>query len=141
MERMKIPPVRVEALLDPRYPYIRVKARSVEYEVDELPEFGGRGDRLTPLEAFTAGLASCEALMFKYILGQLGVSAEKLELKVEVYSEFEIGEGLKTVKVKYIVRGLDRETAAKVVKYVEAYCPIYRTLSKLNVIKSELEVL
>ncbi len=140
MEKVKIPKIRVEARNEPGDPYTRVRARQVEYEVTELPEHGGRGDRLTPLEAFLAGLASCEAIMFRMIQSQLSPQHEP-KVSVDAEAEFEMGQGIKSLKVKYRVEGMPPEEARRIIELVKTSCPVYNTLNKtLDKIEEELDL-
>jgi len=126
---MEIPPIRVNASYRAGDSLVRVNARGVVVEVGELPEHGGRGDRITPLEAFLAGLASCEAFMFRHIAGTMGVEGD-YSVEVGVRGDFKFGEGLVHVDLELKVRGLDRDTVEKVFELVKNYCPVYNSIRK-----------
>ncbi|MEB3780231.1 MAG: OsmC family protein [Desulfurococcales archaeon] len=136
MEKMEIPPVKVGASYSVKDNLVKVTARGVVVEVGELPEHGGRGDRITPLEAFLAGLASCEVFMFKHVAKAMGIK-EGYDVEVNVRGDFEFGEGLKHMDLEVKVRGLDRETAEKVFELVKNYCPVYNSIKKMNAVVHE----
>ncbi len=139
MMEIKIPPVRVEASFNQKTGYVDVRARNVEYQITELPEHGGRGDKLTPLEAFIAGLTSCEAIMARMVASQMGLK-ELGEIRVDANAEFGIGEGLKRLKIRYVLKGVDKEKAETIVDLVKRMCPIYNTLSRTLEIEDEIVV-
>jgi len=136
VEKMEIPPVRVDASYNAEDNLVRVTARGVSVEVGELPEHGGRGDRITPLEAFLAGLASCEVFMFRHVAEAMGIK-DGYNVEVEVRGDFEFGEGLKHLDLEIKVRGLDKDTAEKVFELVKNYCPVYNSIRKMNAVVHE----
>jgi uncharacterized OsmC-like protein len=139
MMEIKIPPVSVKAVFNNKTGYVDVEARGVTYSITELPEHGGKGDTLTPLEAFIAGLASCEAIMARMIAAQMGLKEIEV-IRVDADAEFGIGEGLKRLHVRYVFSGVDRDRAEAIVDLVKKMCPIYNTLSKVINVKDEIIV-
>ncbi len=139
MMEIKIPPVNVRATFNNKTGYIDIEARNVRYKITELPEHGGKGDTLTPLEAFIAGLASCEAIMARMIAAQMGVK-DLEKIKVEADAEFDIGTGLKKLRITYIIGGVEKDKAETIVDLVKKMCPIYNTLSKTTNIEDRIVI-
>ena len=140
MREIRIPTITVKATTGPQDPYTSIKARDVEYEITELPEHGGKGDRLTPLEAFLAGLASCEAIMFRMIQSQIAPD-HKPRVEVEARGEFEMGKGITRLQITYRVEGMPPEEARRIIELVKSSCPVYNTLKKaLSEIEEKIEV-
>lgn len=140
MQEVRIPPINVTATTKPGDPYTLVRARDVEYQVTELPEHGGRGDRLTPLEAFLAGLASCEAIMFRMIQSQIAPQYTPT-ITVEAAGQFEMGKGLKSLSIVYKVKGIPEDEARRIIELVKNSCPVYNTLRKaLETVEEHLVV-
>ena len=111
------------------------RARELEVTVSEPVELGGSGRGFTPLELFLLGLASCEVSMFKMIATKLKVKYESVRVRVK--GDFELGEGLRRLNITYIVRGVDRDSAVKVVEFIKENCPVYNTVNKADVAISE----
>ncbi|MEM0378221.1 MAG: OsmC family protein [Thermosphaera sp.] len=126
--KAQIPKIVVSASFLQPNANIVVRARDVKAEVSELPEYGGLGNALTPLEYMLASLASCEAFMFGMISSMLGTNRPRVEITVE--GEFEMGIGLKSVKIVYHVKGVDEAEAAELLRRVRSTCPVYNTLAK-----------
>jgi len=121
---VEIPIVRVEASAwDTRSV---ARARDVEVIVTEPME---PGEGVSPLELFLMGLASCEASMFRIIAGRMGIAFESVRVLVE--GEFGLGEGLRRLKIIYLIKGgMDY---SRVVEQVRRLCPVYNTLNKAGV--------
>ncbi|MET1160350.1 MAG: OsmC family protein [Thermoprotei archaeon] len=131
MAKIEIPPVSVRAYTKPGG-NVGVRARNVEYELSELPQFGGRGDHLTPLESFIASLLGCEIFMMK-ILGEQALGISEFEVEAQASAKFEIGHGLKSLSISFRVKGLNSEEFEELLKLVEKQCPIYNTLKRADV--------
>jgi uncharacterized OsmC-like protein len=128
LEKMEIPKVEVTAKYTASNPNVVLKARSIVREASELPEFGGLGSDFTPLEYMLASLASCEAFMFGMFAKMLSKKMPIVEISVE--GEFGIGEGVKSLRIKYHISGIEEETALAIINQVKTTCPIYNTLVK-----------
>lgn len=128
MEKMQIPKAVVTAILSEPHANVVVKARNIQAEVSELPEFGGSGNALTPLEYMLASLASCEAFMFGMISNLLTKAHPHVEITVE--GEFEVGKGLKSIRIVYRISGIGKSEATILLRHVRSSCPIYNTLIK-----------
>ncbi len=137
MQEIKIPPIRVESFFNKNREYVVVKARDISYEITELPEHGGKGDRLTPLEAFIAGLTTCETIMFQMISSQL-FPGKKIDIKVTAESTFKMQHGIQSLKLIYTVEGLEEKDARNVIELVKTSCPVYNTLKKAINIEEEV---
>ncbi len=99
-----------------------------EILTSEPPEMGGTGQGPTPLEVFAAGLAACEAAMFQLVAQRAGARLEHVEVAVE--ADFGFGDGLRSMRITYRVRGPSREEAERLLRYVQRLCPLYNTVSK-----------
>ena len=121
---VEIPIVRVEASIHDSQSVAR--AGSVEVTVTEPME---PGEGVSPLELFLMGLASCEASMFRIIAGRMGIGFESVRVVVE--GEFSLGEGLRRLKITYIVGG--GVDYSRVIEQVRRLCPVYNTLRKAGV--------
>jgi len=128
MEKIEIPKVEVKASYDSGSPNVLLRARNILREASELPEFGGAGNDFTPLEYMLASLASCEAFMFGMLAKMLMKKLPKIEIDVE--AEFSVGEGLKTLRIRYRVTGIEEGITHAIINQVKATCPIYNTLKR-----------
>ncbi len=138
VEEIRIPPISVYVILDNGL--VKVRARNIETFIDELPEHGGRGEHVTPLESFLAGIASCEIYMYKMILEKMGYKPRALEVKCN--GKFELGEGLQSLGIEVRVAGVDRDVAEQAWELVRKYCPLYATIRRAGVeVKERLEVI
>jgi uncharacterized OsmC-like protein len=90
----------------------------------------------SPLEAFLSGLVGCEIIMFQMFASQLDLLG-KFNMKVEADGEFEMGEGLKKLNIKYIFRGLSLDEARALLEMVKQSCPVYSTIKKSGVVIEE----
>ncbi len=81
-----------------------------------------------PLSLISAALSSCEAIMFDMIASKL--EAKYKGVTVEAEMEFELGVGVKSARIVYIVEGMDERTARRIVELVKRYCPVYKTLER-----------
>lgn len=130
MKKIEIPRVEVSAEASGDRPVAVVSStRGITVEVSELPEFGGVPGKMTPLELFLSGLASCEVFMFKMVADALGAE-RSFKVAVSTSGKFELGEGLVDLKMLVRVKGIERGLAEKIWSIVKAQCPIYSTLKK-----------
>jgi uncharacterized OsmC-like protein len=130
VKKIEIPRVEVSAEASGDRPVAVVSStRGITVEVSELPEFGGIPGKMTPLELFLAGLASCEVFMFKMVADALGVG-KSFRVAVSASGRFKLGEGLVELKLLVRVKGIERGLAEKIWSIVKAQCPIYSTLRR-----------
>ncbi|ALL00922.1 hypothetical protein Pyrde_0872 [Pyrodictium delaneyi] len=141
MQEHQIPPITVEAETTPETPTATIHTgNGAVIEASEPPEYGGEAGKPTPLELFLAGLASCEAFMFRMIASRLGIN-KPYKVRIKVNGRFRLGHGLQQLEIRVHVAGLDRDTAEKLYRLVRNSCPVYASIKRINPeIKEELVV-
>ena len=81
-----------------------------------------------PEELVAAAHASCFSMKLSFVLGEMGVTPERLETKCEI--TFEAGVVKKShLIVNGTVPGIDQAKFSEAVKKAEETCPISKTLS------------
>ncbi|BES81087.1 OsmC family protein [Pyrodictium abyssi] len=130
MEEHRIPPVAVEAEQGKPAALVRT-GNGAAIEVSEPPEYGGEQGKPTPLELFLAGLASCEAFMFRMIASRLGID-RPYRVRIKASGRFRLGHGLEQLEIRVHVSGLDRGTAEKLYRLVKNSCPVYASIKRIN---------
>ena len=120
---------RVEASMPARSSTVTIKARDAVLEVSEPPELGGEPGRVSPTELVLAGLAACEAIMFRMVAKALRLDS-RFDIGVRASGVWEAGKGLVELRVTVTVKGLDEKAAHKVWETVKKTCPVYATLAR-----------
>ncbi|BAN90855.1 OsmC family protein [Aeropyrum camini] len=135
--KIVLQPVTAEA--SPAGEAVKVDVGGVSITVYPEREAGGPEKGLTPLGLLAASLASCEVLMSRLVGRMLGYNS--FDVRVSVTADVQVGEGLRSLSVKYVFKGIEPSAARLIVGKVKELCPVYNTLARNGVtVKEEVRV-
>ncbi|GBF09480.1 conserved hypothetical protein [Aeropyrum pernix] len=138
-EKFKIvlKPVTAEAV--PSGDAVKVATGGVQIDVYPEREAGGPERGLTPLGLLAASLASCEVLMSRLVGRMLGYNG--FDVRVAVTADIQVAEGLRSLSIRYVFKGVDMDTANLIVSKVKELCPVYNSLVRNGVsVEENVEV-
>lgn len=103
------------------------------FKVDEPPALGGEDVAANPVQYALASLGSCQAITYRFWAAQLGISFDKLTVRVEGdlgirgFFGFDdtVRPGFTTVRVEVTVGGSESaERYAELAAAVDEHCPV-----------------
>jgi putative redox protein len=112
---------------------VDVRAGAHTFKVDEPPALGGADVAANPVQYALASLGSCQAITYRFWAAQLGISFDKLTVRVEGDLDIRgffgfdstVRPGFIAVRVEVSVTGPESEERyAELAAAVDEHCPV-----------------